>query len=252
MKRTNDEIKSNTPVLTIIVCAFNEINYIEKSINDLQASISSQDNNVEVIVLDNGSTDGTREWLSQFKDPRFNVILNEVNLGKGGSIKKAICLSKGDYVLIHDPDLEYKASDIWKLLEKARQTKATFILGSRLLAPEPNYKYIRAYLGVLFLTWVIRLLFSIKITDSATALKLLEGGFARNLKLVSNGFNLDFELITRTARLGGSFSEVGVSYEPRSFEGGKKIKPFKDGILSILAILRDRFLSKRSLLKSPD
>ena len=79
--------------------------------------------------------------------------------------------------------------------------------------------------------------------------KLMEGDFARNLNLVSNGFNLDFELITRTARLGGSFSEIKAYYEPRSFQGGKKIKPFKDGLSSLLTIIRDRFLSKQSFLR---
>ena len=252
MNQNNHKIENITPILTIIVCAFNEINLIERAINELEDFINSQKYDIEVIILDNGSTDGTREWLNQFKNSKFKIALNEKNLGKGGSIKKGIYLSKGKYIVIHDPDLEYRANDIWKLLEKAQQTNSTFVLGSRILTNKPQYRYLRTYLGVLFLTWVIRGLYGIKISDSATALKLIKGDFARKLNLASNGFDLDFELITRTARLGGRFNEVGVDYTPRTFEGGKKLKPFKDGILSLLAIIRDRFLSKQTLLNLTD
>ena len=90
MNKIDHEAEDKAPILTIIVCAFNEIEFIEKSINELRDSINSQDIKVEVIVIDNGSKDGTREWLKKFEDPSFKVILNESNLGKGGSIKKGI------------------------------------------------------------------------------------------------------------------------------------------------------------------
>ena len=203
-----------------------------------------------MIILDNNSTDGSRDWLKQLKHPQIRVKLNEKNLGKGGSIRKGITLSKGKFIIIHDSDLEYQANKIWKLLAQAIKTNASFVLGSRLLNQKPKFIYIQNYFGVVFLTTIIRWLYGCKITDSATAMKLMDGNILRNLKLSSKGFNSDFELITRIARLGGSFSEVSISYKPRTIREGKKIRPIVDGISSLAVILRDRLLPKSAFIKS--
>ena len=230
------------PTLTIIMCAYNEMGRVQPALDEIMLSLDGRSESVEIIVLDNCSTDGTREWLRELEHSQITVELNERNLGKGGSIKKGIGLSRGRYVVIHDPDLEYRADDIWQLLDLARQTGSSLVLGSRVLGGHVRYKYLQNYLGVWFLTWLINLLYGCRVTDAATAMKLMEGEIARGLRLECKGFDLDFELVARIARLGGEIEEARVDYYPRSKEEGKKIRAWRDGLLALRAIIRDRLL----------
>ena len=209
------------------------------------ASWHGRDESVEIIILDNGSTDGTKEWLSTLSHPNVHVVFNDGNLGKGGSIKRGIALSKGEYVVIHDPDMEYEANDIWTLLQAARSDGAQMVLGSRILGGKDiSYRYFANYIGVQFLTFVINRLFAGKLTDPATAMKLLDGELARRIKLQSNGFDLDFEIVVRVLRLGHTVAERRIKYSPRSKAQGKKLRAWRDGLLAMRAILRDRLLSR--------
>ena len=176
--------------LTIIMCSYNEAERIEAAVDDLYESAMERSETFEVIALDNGSTDGTKEWLKAAEYPNFKKIFNEVNLGKGGSIKSGIAMSKGKYVVIHDPDMEYKASDIWRLLDAAIQDDVQMVL------------------------------------------------------------DLDFELVVRIRRLGYLISERRIDYFPRTKAEGKKIRAWRDGLLSMKAILRDRILSKDKFILS--
>ena len=231
--------------LTIILCAYNEAGRIEESVDDVYESAKGRSDTFEVIALDNGSTDGTREWLEAAEYPNFKKVFNKVNLGKGGSIKTGIAISKGNYLVIHDPDMEYRASDIWKLLDAARHDDAQMVLGSRTLGEaKPSYHYIANYLGVRFLTGLVNTLFGGKLSDTATAMKLIDGNVGRSLRLHSTGFDLDFELVVRILRLGYLISERRIDYFPRTKAEGKKLRAWRDGLLSMKSILRDRILSK--------
>ena len=237
--------------LTIIMCSYNEAGRIEAAVDDLYASAMERSETFEVIALDNGSTDGTKEWLKAAEYPNFKKIFNEVNLGKGGSIKSGIAMSKGKYVVIHDPDMEYKACDIWRLLDAAIQDDVQMVLGSRTLGQgKPSYHYIANYLGVRFLTALINILFGSKLTDTATAMKLIDGNVGRSMRFQSTGFDLDFELVVRIRRLGYLISERRIDYFPRTKAEGKKIRAWRDGLLSMKAILRDRILSKDKFILS--
>ena len=236
--------------LTVIMCTYNEMGRIQRAVDELLVAIRNRTETVETIILDNGSTDGTREWLSTVELPGFKIIFNDRNLGKGGSIQRGIDLSCGKYVVIHDPDMEYVASDIWVLLNAAREESAAMALGSRILGGGVSYHYVANYLGVIFLTAVINRLFGARLTDSATAMKLMKGNHARSLKLESTGFDLDFELVTRTLRLGHRITERRAHYTPRTRAQGKKLRAWRDGLLALRAVLRDRFLSRRRFLLS--
>jgi glycosyltransferase involved in cell wall biosynthesis len=231
------------------MCAYNEIGRIEKSYEDLLESRKNRNEKIEILFIDNGSTDGTREWLQTITDPDVKLIFNETNLGKGGSIKKGIQLSEGKYVVIHDPDFEYRAADVWKCYDHAKETGAAFVLGSRILGDEVRYEYLANYLGVKFLSFVINVLYGCRLTDTATAMKLLDGDVIRSLSLRCNGFDLDFELVTRVARSGGRIVEVPAEYYPRTVAEGKKIKAIQDGLASLKVILKDRFVSRSSILR---
>jgi dolichol-phosphate mannosyltransferase len=225
------------PALSIIMCAYNEIERIEEGLNDVLRSLEGRSANVEILIFDNCSTDGTREWLSGLRHPLVRVELNERNLGKGGSIRRGLRLARGQHIVIHDPDLEYRASDVWHMLEMAYQTKASLVLGSRVLGGTARYVYLQNYLGVRFLTWLINVLYGCHITDAATALKLLEREMAQRMDLQCDGFDLDFELVAAAVRLGGKVEEVPVEYYPRTREQGKKIRALRDGLLALKTII---------------
>ncbi len=236
--------------LTVIMCAFNEVDRIGHALEEFFASTPGRSEVVEIIIVDNGSTDGTRELLESLDEANVSVILNDRNLGKGGSIKKAISASSGRYVVIHDPDLEYSARDVWKLLDVTRDADATMGLGSRVIGGNVSYAYLANYLGVRFLTWSVNLLFRAHLTDTATAMKMLDGKHARNMNLRCSGFDLDFELVTSTLRLGGTIVETRVAYTPRTVQQGKKLRAYRDGFTAISVILRDRFRAKRKFTRS--
>ena len=232
-----------TPELSIIMCAYNEMGRIQLAIDDVitAASVGGHES-FEIIILDNGSTDGTREWLATLHLDNVSVILNEANLGKGGSVKTGIQMSRGRYVVIHDSDGEYLASDIWDLLDVAKNGGLKMVLGSRWLGGNASYLYFSNYIGVKCLTFLTNLLYRSRLTDAATALKLFEGEVVRRLRLQSSGFSLDFELVARMSRLGYKIGEIRVDYFPRSKEDGKKVRSFRDGLLSLGVIFRDRIL----------
>ena len=237
--------QSTTIDLTVIMCAYNEVERIGPALEEFFDSGRDRSEQVELIVVDNGSTDGTRELLADLEYEGTRVIFNETNLGKGGSIRKAISASTGQYVVIHDPDLEFKAADVWTLLDATKAADATMGLGSRVIGGDVSYEYLANYLGVRLLTWSVNLLYRARLTDTATAMKMLYGDHARSMNLRCSGFDLDFELVTSTLRMGGSIIETRAEYAPRTVEQGKKLRAYRDGLAALSVILRDRFRAKR-------
>ncbi|MBU2510661.1 glycosyltransferase family 2 protein [bacterium] len=237
------------PDLTIIICSYNEIGRIEQTYVDLLQTLELRQEKPEIFFIDNGSTDGTREWLSKIEHPDVQVIFNEHNLGKGGSLKKGIGLSTGNYVVVHDSDFEYRAADVWKCYDQAESQKASLVLGGRFANGRTDSYHLVNYLGVRFLTLLINILYGCWIKDSASAIKLFKGDILRSINLESDGFELDFELVARVARIGGKVLEVPAAFYPRTSEEGKKVRAFSDGFASLKVILKNRFLPQSMLLK---
>ncbi len=193
----------------------------------------------EIIVVDNYSTDGTREILQQIKDPEIKVIFHEKNMGKGMSIRTGIANMTGDYMIIQDADKEYDPAEHARFCQKAEETHAAAIFGSRVLGGDVKYEYAHAYLGVRFLTFVTNLLFGGHLTDVATATKMVRADVAKSLNLTTTDFNLDFELPDKILLSGHDILEIPISYNPRTYAEGKKITT-KDGLRALLTMLRDR------------
>jgi dolichol-phosphate mannosyltransferase len=229
--------------VSIVLCMYNEIRSIEKAFLNLDKQCIEKSISYEIILVDNNSNDGTKEWVAACDADNVIKIFNEKNLGKGGSIKRAIRVASGKYFVIYDPDQEYEPAAIWDSIEKMEVTNAECVLASRTLGGRKEYKYLVNYYGVMFLTALINILYGTKLTDSATAVKCFNLNFLKRIKLVSNGFNLDFELVCRVAKMGGLIEEVQANYFPRSKSEGKKLKVFKDGILSLAVIIRLRFIN---------
>ncbi len=220
------------------MAAYNEKDTILTALQRVQAAdISPWEK--EIIIVDNCSTDGTREILQGLEqNEHLRIIFQPRNMGKGTSIRTAIPHCTGDYTIIQDADLEYDPFEWPLLLEKAVAEDLDAVYGSRTLGGRATYVYVQNYLGVRFLTWLTNLLFGTNYTDVATACKMVRTSVLKSLNLTCSGFDLDFELSNKLGKNGYRVGEVPVTYRPRSLEEGKKIRPW-DGLGAVRVILRD-------------
>ena len=235
-------------IISIIVCAFNERDTILEVLQGIHDVEFGNDWSKEIIVVDNCSTDGTREMLEKGSWPDTKIIFNNTNLGKSASIRLGIDALSGDYAVIQDADLEYDPSFLPNLLAKTQTDNAIAVLGSRIIGGRPNYIYYHAFLGVRLLTAVTNLLYGSQLTDVATAIKLVRVDVLKSLNLVGEGFELDFELVDKLLLAGHHIHEVPLSYNPRTYAQGKKIRAI-DGFRALRVIVRDR-LGLSSLYKA--
>jgi len=228
--------------LSVIISAYNEKDTILAALERVKTvEITAGNLAKEIIIVDNCSTDGTRELLQQIDDDDIRIIFQPQNFGKGTSIRTAIPYCTGDYTIIQDADLEYDPQDWHKLVDLAVEKDLDAVYGSRVLGG-PKAIYTHFYWGVSFLTFLTNLLFRANLTDVATACKMVRTKVLQELKLTCAGFDLDFELTDKLLKNGYQIVEVPVSYNPRSFEEGKKIRA-RDGLKALFTILRDRFLA---------
>jgi glycosyltransferase involved in cell wall biosynthesis len=225
--------------LSIFVCAYNEKATILTVLERVQAVDFGEEVETEIIVVDNCSTDGTRELLQGLSAPNLKIILQPRNMGKGMSIRTAVEHMTGDYGVIQDADLEYNPNELPKLLVEALKYDAAAVFGSRVLGGHAQYKYRYAYLGVRVMTKITNRLFGSRLTDVATAIKMVRGDVFKSLNLVCTGFDLDFELVDKILLAGHTIREVAIAYSPRTYEEGKKIQ-VSDGLRGLLIMLRDR------------
>ncbi len=223
--------------LSVIMPAFNERDTILTALERVKAVEIEK----EIIIVDNCSTDGTRELLQQIDDDDIRIIFQPENFGKGTSIRTAIPYCTGDYTIIQDADLEYDPQDWHKLVDLALEKDLGAVYGSRVLGG-PKAIYSHFYWGVRFLTFLTNLLFRANLTDVATACKMVRTKVLKELELTCAGFDLDFELTDKLCKNGYEIVEVPISYHPRSFEEGKKIRA-KDGLRALFTILRDWLLA---------
>ena len=225
--------------LSVIMSAYNERDTILAALERVKAvEITAGNLAKEIIIVDNCSTDGTRQLLQQINDDDIRIIFQPENFGKGTSIRTAIPYCTGDYTIIQDADLEYDPQDWHKLVDLALEKDLDAVYGSRVLGG-PKAIYTHFYWGVSLLTFLTNLLFRANLTDVATACKMVRTSVLQELELICAGFDLDFELTDKLLKNGYQIVEVPVSYNPRSFEEGKKIRA-KDGLKALFTIIRDR------------
>ncbi len=227
--------------LSLIVCVYNEKDSVLPVLERVHRAPLLPGWDREVIVVDNASTDGTQDLLRTVTYPDTRVIYQPRNMGKGTSIRTAIPECTGDYAFIQDADFEYDPNDYPLFLARAESDHPVAIFGSRTLGGRAIYKYIANYWGVRFLTGLTNLLYGAKLTDVATASKMVRTDVLQRLRLTGAGFDLDFELTDKLLRAGYAIVEVPIRYTPRTVEEGKKIRPW-DGLWALRVIVRDRFL----------
>lgn len=225
--------------LSVIICCYNEQATIRQVIDRTAAVDLGPGWTREIVVVDNLSTDGTRELLQQVEHPHVRVIFHERNMGKGMSIRTGIEAMTGDYMIIQDADAEYDPAEHPRFCRKADETNAAAIFGSRVLGGDVKYKYAHAYFGVRLLTAMTNLLFGGRLTDVATATKMVRADVVKSLHLTTTDFNLDFELPDKILLSGHEIIEIPITYNPRTYEEGKKIRT-RDGLRALVTMLRDR------------
>lgn len=226
--------------LSIIIPVFNEVETIEKILRNIEAADLKMAK--EIIIVDDGSSDGTREILKKYKD-KYKIIYHDKNKGKGAAMRTGIDFATGDFIIPQDADTEYDPLDIRKLINMAKKKKARAVFGSRRLG-RARKKNVKAgwsyYAGGVLLTMISNILYNTRITDEPTCYKMVERGLMNDFKIESLGFEYCPEVTAKIARRGIRIYEVPISYNPRTKESGKKIK-FRDGFIAIWTLVKYRF-----------
>lgn len=225
--------------LSVIICCYNEQASIRDVIDRSRAVDLGSGWDKEIIVVDNFSTDGTREILQKLDYPDVRVIYHERNMGKGRSIRTGFENATGSYYFIQDADTEYDPGEQPRFCRRAEASGAPAIFGSRVLGGTIRSRYLRTLVGNRLITLMANVLFGGRLTDVATASKMVRADVANSLHLEGSGFDLDFELPAKILMAGHNIVEIPISYQPRSYEEGKKIGP-RDFITATLAMLRTR------------
>jgi len=218
--------------VTILVPVYNE----EKTLMSVLSEIEKLQIDKEIIVINDGSTDGTKEILGSLQNKDIRVIHHSENLGKGKAIQTGLRYSTGDVVAIQDADLEYRPSQIVELLKGFENPDVDAVYGSRFLKKNPNL-YKRYLLGNKFLTFLINLFYGSSYTDSYTCYKLIKRDVFQKLSLESSRFEIEAEISIKLKKIGARILEIPIDYSPRSIEEGKKIG-FKDALRGILTIIK--------------
>ncbi|MDB4065979.1 glycosyltransferase family 2 protein [Candidatus Pelagibacter sp.] len=222
--------------ISIIIPCFNEEKTISTVINNI---LSSYNGDKEIIVIDDFSNDKTRDIIqSNLKDKIDKIILNEKNYGKGFSIRKGINVADGEVIIIQDADLEYDPSDYNKLLKPIKNGVADVVYGSRFLGGEQKrVLYFWHTLGNKFLTLLSNMFSNLNLTDMEVGYKLFKSKIIRDINLSEDRFGFEPEITAKIAKKNVRIFEVGISYNGRKYEDGKKIT-WKDGISAIRCIIK--------------
>lgn len=225
------------PELSVVIPVFNE----EKTIRQILEKVLAVPIEKEIIVVDDCSRDNTVKILQDtIKDSRFSgskVIYHSSNKGKGESVREALAHAVSQYIVIQDADLEYEPNDYTNLLKPLREGQADIVFGARFT--QKNNVFMAHRLGNRLLTGLLNSLFGVSLNDYATCYKMASRQTFISLELKSRSFDIEVEITCKAIRRKLRLVEVPVSYYPRSYSGGKKIRWF-DGLKAIATILKYR------------
>lgn len=228
-------INSDNLKLSVIIPVYNEVRHIA----DLLQSLFALDINIEVIVVNDGSSDGTLDALDKFYNHNLKIISHLKNCGKGEAIKSGLIEASGNIILIQDGDLEYNPKDYQKLLAPFLDRDASVVYGTR-LSRRHLHKHPIHYLGNKLITLLVNLLYGVSLKDVCTGYKVFKTEVLKNFKLNSRRFDFDIEITSRLLRHKYKIYEIPIFYQRRSYNEGKKFG-WRDRLVTIYSIFRYRF-----------
>ena len=225
--------------ISIIVPVFNEINTLDTILEKIeQAPFCGLEK--EIILVDDMSTDGTREHLKNYEE-KYKVLYHDKNQGKGAAIRTAMSAMTGDIMVIQDADLEYDPKDYQELVQLIIDDKADVVYGSRLTGAKPSRSFMFTHwLGNQVLTLTTNILYGATLTDMETCYKAFRTSFLEGITIKSDRFDFEPEITAKILKKKARLYELPISYYGREYAEGKKIT-WKDGIHAIIALIRFRF-----------
>ena len=226
---------------TIIIPCFNEFKTIKLLLERVKKNISLEDN---IIIVDDGSNDGTKEYLESISDENIDVKFHNINQGKGQAIQTALSGNLNEIIIIQDADLEYNPNDYKLLLKPFEETNADVVYGSRFIGTND---YVRVhlfwhYLANKILTFICNIFTNLNMSDMETGYKSFKKKAIQSIKLNEKSFGVEPEITIKLAKKKFKFYEVPISYAGRSYDEGKKIG-IKDAVRAIYCIFRYSFKS---------
>ena len=224
------------PLISVVMPVFNEIATVEEIVRRVLAVPVR----IELIVVDDGSTDGSRERLKVLQlELGFRLLLQPRNRGKGAALRRGFAEVSGDIVAIQDADLEYSPEELPELMQLICKGRADVVYGSRFLGRHRVFLFTH-YLGNRLLTLMANVLYNTMLTDMETCYKIMRTTVVRSLTVRSNGFGVEPELTAKIFKRGYRVYEVPITYDGRGYEDGKKIG-WRDGVVAFWVLLRYRF-----------
>ena len=227
--------------LSIIIPCFNEVRTIDKLLKAVKSSPISEK---EIIIVNDGSNDGTTEFLNSIKDPEILIIHHKKNQGKGAALKTGFAKASGEICIVQDADLEYDPQEYPILIKPIIEDKADVVFGSRFQSGRPHrVVYFWHSLGNGFLTLLSNICTDLNLTDMETCYKAFKRDIIQSINIHEKRFGFEPEITAKISRINCRIYEVGISYYGRTYNEGKKIG-WKDGVRAIYCILKYNFWSK--------
>ncbi len=228
-------------ILSVVIPVYNEVETVRTILETVREVPLPGGLEKEIVVVDDCSTDGTREVLADLeRDRSIRVVFHERNRGKGAALRTGIATTRGDIVLIQDADLEYDPREYPKLIEPILAGRADVVYGSRFSGGESKrVLFYWHYVGNRFLTTLSNMFTNINLTDMETCYKVFRGEIIRGIRIEEDRFGFEPEVTSKVARLGCRIYEVGISYYGRTYAEGKKIN-WKDGVRALWCIVKYR------------
>jgi glycosyltransferase involved in cell wall biosynthesis len=224
------------PLLSVVMPCYNE----RETIEEIVGRVLAQPVRVELIVVDDGSKDGTRDILSRLQQQHgFKLIFQAKNQGKGAALRRGFQEVTGDLVVIQDADLEYSPEEYPELIELICQGRADVVYGSRFIGRHRVFMFSH-YLGNVFLTFVTNVLYNTMLSDMETCYKVMRVEVLRSMTLKSDSFGIEPELTAKIFKRGYRVYEVPITYDGRTYDEGKKIT-WRDGFVALWVLLKYRF-----------
>jgi glycosyltransferase involved in cell wall biosynthesis len=222
--------------ISVVIPAYNEVN----TIGEVMRRVLDCGLDAEVIVVDDASTDGTRELLKSFRHPRVRCFFHAANRGKGAALRLGFAAARNPYVFVQDADLEYSPADYRTMLEPLIDGRADMVYGSRFLAGTHRVLFFWHFVGNRMITLVSNAVSDLNLSDMETGMKAFRRDRLWALKLSASRFTFEPEITVKAARAGWRIYEVPVSYAGRTYQEGKKIG-WRDALTAVAAILFYRF-----------